>query len=370
VSRAPGNNTFRVRSVRDGNYTFVITRLSSDIQHTPGGDGIVLAPVSTAGPAPAIALSPSVVNGSTYSYTAAVPFVTVGVTVTVRFSTPDSITTDVDYGGYALAVTQEASQAYPLTINTTHTLHVNSSIDGYYSFAITRLPPDVTAIALTGLSSTNQETNLVPLLNTPFVPGVTAGYNLTVPAIVVRLTGRLAFGVADSITAYVQSQAVQPQSDVPWPSAFELVVGINTLVINSTRDGVYTLTITRLPPDVQNLYPVGLGESGLVTAYSLSSPVAWVSQLGLVVKALRGFTPGQFSYTLDVAYIVRNLTFTPTFITPGSLQMGVGPMGTLADQVTLAAVDSAAQTAPIMLPVAPAALVFWFVSAKDGQQRI
>jgi hypothetical protein len=283
-----GNNTFHACSSVDGNYTYIITRLQSDIQHTTSGLGIVVAPVNVNGPSPPIVMSLPV-NGSNYFYTTTVPFVTIGVTVAVRLRTPGSVALDLDFANRTLAVINVTSQVYLLAASQTQSLHVNSSLDGYYTFNITRLPPDLTALNLTGYSWTLQETYLNPLLNNAFVPGVTKGYNLTVPSIVrsVRIFG--VFSVVNSITAYVQQQdfvfrsgafvvsnisrVVDPPSLIALSTlslSYQLTNGRNTLILNSTQDGVYTIVITRLNPDVQQLYPLGYGDSGTVTSYNLS----------------------------------------------------------------------------------------------------
>lgn len=244
-----------------------------------------------------------------------------------------------------VAVDGTTTNAFILPIGLT-SINVNSSLDGYYVFNLTRLPPDVIDIVLTGFSSTLQVTPMNPLLSHSFVSGVTFGYSLTVPFIVSRVNAFTNFSFASSITSYVLRRAyvydwfdngysvsrewifsnetsrladlilASPLTD----NTRDLIAGLNTFILDSTRDGTYTFVITRKLPDFTAIDIIGQSETGIVTSFNLSNPLPPTSQLGVSPK----FQPGVFTYTLEVAYIITKIYFVPIFGTAGSAHLDAG----------------------------------------------
>lgn len=365
-----GVNTFHVCSLRDGNYTFVVTRAPPDINYV-SQVGFLFTPHHLWGPSPAVVLAPSILS-SIYYYTETIPYVTLGVYVTVWFSTPGSVLVSQNNTQFEYVVNgNRSSTLYMLPIGS-HMFLLNSSLDGQYVVNITRLPPDLTTLALRGLSTTDQMWDMSAMMleqkAVAFVPGVTVGYNVTVPYIASRVDFYSVFGVAGSISTYVLeppnpvSRAASATLGVfsdQWSTPQQLSVGWNTLILDSTRDGIYTVHVYRMPPDINTLTIRGNSDTGLITNFTLDGPLPPQSPLGLVPV----FTPGLFPSALTVSFIVHRLYFRATYKTANTLSMHTG------DPYNQIPVLNGVETAAMTL-AEDATAVATFVHSLDGNYTI
>ena len=323
-----GNNTLHICDSVDGIYNFLIVRAASDIQYQLGG--IKFYPNGTLGPSPPIlpALNPDV-----HIYSMIVPYVTTGVNIQIFFVTAGSISILVNgqnSGCKSLtagcsspasdrsssAVSATVYGAFPLNLGT-NTIVVQSTRDGLYTFTVTVLPPDVTALQLTALQTTTPIlVNVTKLMTPAFVPGITLGYAMTIPYIYQSIAVSLNFSVFDSIRPDLVNSTV---GALPWYTSNDtntvkytgggsqiapfftiaaLPVGTSTLHLNSSQDGIITIVITRLPPDVNMVQLIGYNFDSL-----WSTPTAFAP----------AFAGGQFSYNVTVPFIISGAYLIPTY---------------------------------------------------------
>lgn len=195
------------------------------------------------------------------------------------------------------------------------------------------LPPDVTALQLTGELTTDASArvNLTSALDNGvyarpvFVPGRSFGYGLFVPFLVQRLNvaliyrtpGSIQVGVGSAITGLstgsldTVSACLASGLSAACPHTFSvaLVVGAQNVWINSTADGTYLLTVTRLPADLTSVsFLTQSAQTGL------ASPVSGASLVPTI-------TSNVFSYSLAVPFGQNALAVIPTYANSSALPL-------------------------------------------------
>lgn len=346
-----GNNTFHLCSSEDGVYTFVVNRAAPDIQYAAGG--IKLFPISTLGPSPPVQFD-TPLDQDSHLYRVIIPYVTTSLHVQVFFNTSGSVSIQQDgqvppcVPGTPLCVPCSTNTSIPCTgsgapshvavsgvvygrFNLSlgeNELTISSSRDGLYTFRILRLPPDVQQLQLTATQTTTPVLfNATHLITPPYVPGITLGYTVTVPYVLESVSFSLNYSVPHSIqpdadgltfpvpytasTDTVKNAFAHLQTP-PFFVTFPLRVGLNTLRLNSTQDGLITIKVTRLAPDVRSM-----------RLYTLNNVSHWETNVTSRVSPL--FMPGAFNYTLILPYIMHWVRVVNEYNTALSVTVDNGP---------------------------------------------
>jgi len=180
----------------------------------------------------------------------------------------------------------------------TNQIALNSSLDGYYQFQITRADTDLTALVLSSVSATAGWSALLPpsVLEPPFTRRV-LNYSVSVPAVVGSVRVTATFATNNSLTQRgnvlgTLSPLVSLEAGAPLPL---LCGATNVQTLLSTQDGVYTLTITRAVFDTRGVVLTLFDAFGRATVEPLLG--AWVD--------------GLYEYHAEVNYGAMTATVKP-----------------------------------------------------------
>jgi len=232
----------------------------------------------------------------------------------------------------------------------------NSSLDGAFTLSVHRRHVDLRDIQVSGETSFDPDRwpTTYPLLTSSLIPPFTPGifeYGLKVPFVVHRVSFKLRFDVADSVvlTSELGEEPVKVTNDVytaPLSALHSQSSLTTTLHLSSSQDGIYTLTVERLPPDLTNLSLFHRSGGG--------SPVA--------IPLSPSFQPGVvMEYEVSVPHSVASLAVSAIFGTATSVSLIVDDGQAANEQL-----QSNVLSVDFPLVPRPATNVWYVKSQMDG----
>jgi len=332
IALPPGASTLRLLSTQDGYYTFSIDRLpdmcglairgkqgaspplSVIYKPTSACFTLPIAPYVPATSGETVGHSSVIFDSSNYVVNATLPFIYRSMEVltksvaTLPFlldyahafnMSVDAVLADaraqVPIGNglvYTVLPPTNWSSTWPLEVGV-NVLHLNASLDGGYVFVLDRLHADVHNISAVSHAATAGWIQPLPVnivdLAPIFVYESLATRYATVPAVVGFVRINTTFLTIGSCSATnTQASTVSLTSDVPSQLLALLPAAMTNITIDSTQDGIYMLTVTRLPFDTINLTLTAYDTAGLRTDATMTMQPP--------------LTEGVYDYTITVPY--------------------------------------------------------------------
>ena len=210
-----------------------------------------------------VLLSPTPITPTVFSSTSAtVPYIVSSVNILIYYTVANSISS-VTLNGVlqtSLVLTSNPVSIIQLAlvgsnVPYTNVITINSVVDGLYTISIIRSPQDVSGFYVQCSSYNSTESSSVQSFTPAFTSGVFL-YNLSVAADYYNCNLQLFYTSANTITILSPPSNLlsAPASSVFTTTPYPLALNAATLLyINSTLDGVYTLSIMRANWDVKNI---------------------------------------------------------------------------------------------------------------------
>jgi hypothetical protein len=300
-----GGNLIELTHSLDGIYTYTITRAQPNVNGLRL-DGVLSDDSIRTG----LVISPTF-EGGVMSYTAAVPLDVQSLIFVPTFLTTGSLSiTLTDATGPSTTVLTSGQAMARIPLPGGNSLYaLNSTYDGSYIIAISRSAADVGGIVLRG-TSIDGHTEVFTLVPS-FIPGdVMTERIVHVAKTFVSFSLLVTFHSArneSTVTAASQSLvSAVASTQVP------LVVGPNTLTVESSDDGAYSFVLHRAAADIRSHGINGVYQDGIITPLVLT-PATFIVTTD--------------TYTVEVPYRTHTVTFHTEFETAGTVSLSGGSLG-------------------------------------------
>ena len=340
-----GVNVLSLVSTLDGTRLIYVYRAAADFTALSLQTTTVLSPSTS--PLVDSLLSPPL-SLLDHTYTLTLPYWHASLSALPTYATASSVTVQMDSGSLDSVSSGGASPSYPLSVApATHVLTIASSLDGSFVITVTRAAPHITVLAVRRVEIGGAVVATPVALSPPFASSDYA-YELHVTFLTTDLTVEATLAGGGTATAACNSTAAAPLTLTTGTPVgpLPLLVGVNSITINSTLDGTRVILVYRAPADITGLSLTGLTLLTPPTTPSLDAALS------------PPFSSLPRAYALLVPYELANLTFNVTFLTTSSVTLQ-------QDALTPDSLSSGVPSASYALSFT-APNVFTLLSTQDG----